>query len=834
MLRKSFRAKLIFPVVIAMFLMILILTVVSSVRFSDFNNQLVSERLTLATASMKDDVEYQKESSCAAATMMAKDRDAVEAVKSGDRNKVIEVFTSAIDLFGISYFTISDAEGNVIVRTYDTSKYGDSVAGQQNVKDAIAGKISTYLESGTEIKVSIRTGAPMYDDDGTMIGIVSAGVRLDTDAYVDKLKRVYSVEATVFLGDTRYATTIIQNGERVVGTQLKKEVADIVLGNKSEYLGETDILGEKYKASYVPLFNAKNEAFAIVFMGISTQHITDQTNSFIIYSSLIGGALLIASVFILVLITGAISKPIVTLKGVFRDFTNGKLNSNIEIKSRDELGQLGQDFRKVADIFRTLLDDVNEMVDEQEKGNTDFRIESEKYSGDYKKLADNVMSLAETFRKDTTSLLEVLTEFNGGNFDADIPKMPGKKIAINHRIDGIRDSMKKISAEIGGLTAQAINGNLSARADANQYSGDWKAIIEGLNSLLGAVVEPINEVSLVLNEISKGNFTASMKGNYRGDFNAIKVSVNGTVANISEYIKEISSVLNELASDNLDMEISREYVGEFASIKSSLNNIINKLNGFMNEINSASEQVALGARQLSESSMALAQGAAEQASSVEELNATVLSINEKTKINAENADKAKELSSLSSESAAIGNSDMGRMLAAMEDIRQSSTNISRIIKTIQDISFQTNLLALNASIEAAHAGVHGAGFSVVAEEVRNLAEKSQIAAKETTDMIESSIQKVNEGTEIAEQTAKTLGRIVSSVSEVSGIIAEISDSSDEQAIAISQINLGVNKIAEVVQSNSATSEESASSSQELSSQSELLKNMIQVFKLKNR
>lgn len=301
---------------------------------------------------------------------------------------------------------------------------------------------------------------------------------------------------------------------------------------------------------------------------------------------------------------------------------------------------------------------------------------------------------------------------------------------------------------------------------------------------------------------------------------------------ISKPIVQLMNASNKIADGDLDVVIDIDAKDEVGVLAASFTKMSNNINEVMTNINNAAEQVAAGSKQLSDSSIELSQGATEQATSIEELTASIEEISSQTKLNADNANEANELAEIAKKNAIQGNGRMEEMLEAMKEINKSSSNISKIIKVIDEIAFQTNILALNAAVEAARAGQHGKGFAVVAEEVRNLAARSANAAKETTDMIEGSIKKVEDGTKIATETAEALNKIVEDVDKVANIVGDIANASDEQASGAAQISQAIMQVSEVVQTNSTTSEESAAASEELSSQAELLKEQVAKFKLK--
>lgn len=302
---------------------------------------------------------------------------------------------------------------------------------------------------------------------------------------------------------------------------------------------------------------------------------------------------------------------------------------------------------------------------------------------------------------------------------------------------------------------------------------------------------------------------------------------NDVAFNVIRQEKEIQSIASGDLTTKITICSEKDVMGK------ALTKLVEKFHMLVLSIVSSANQVDAGSRQVADSSTSLSQGATEQASSVEELSASMEEITSQTTQNAQNAQKTNELAADMKKHADTGNEKMKEMLKAMEEINTSSESIGKIIKVIDDIAFQTNILALNAAVEAARAGSAGKGFAVVAEEVRNLAGKSAQAAKETTEMIETSSQKVSAGTEIANETADALKKITEGISQAAEFVGAIAIASNEQAAALEQINQGITQVSQVVQSNAAAAEECAAASEELSAQAQDLKEDVSVFKLRD-
>ena len=349
------------------------------------------------------------------------------------------------------------------------------------------------------------------------------------------------------------------------------------------------------------------------------------------------------------------------------------------------------------------------------------------------------------------------------------------------------------------------------------------------------IIRPVRKLDAAAQSIADGDLNTRVDFHSNDEFGTLADNFGRTAERLhfySDYINEIANVLNEIARGNLAFRLTLDYAGEFAKIKTALENISDSLNDTIAKIDHSSQQVSAGAGNLSNGSQSLSQGAAEQAAAVEELSATISELSEQVQKNANDAQKVSSEVSDTAVQVSQSNERMQDLIRSMTEISNSSMEIDKVIKIIEDIAFQTNILALNAAVEAARAGEAGKGFAVVADEVRNLATKSQEAAKSTSDLIKASVEAVKQGSGIADETAESLLAAADRIKAITGAVNGISEASEQQAVSIAQVSEGISQIAEVVQTNSATSEQTAASSEELSAQAALLSELVDKFQLK--
>lgn len=413
----------------------------------------------------------------------------------------------------------------------------------------------------------------------------------------------------------------------------------------------------------------------------------------------------------------------------------------------------------------------------------------------------------------------------------------------------ILQSLNQSSTEVRAAYEDLMDSRVSAAAEDNVANSQMAKMLYAIVisiSLLGIILsfilgqrlsrsisKPVEELVHAAGEFANGKLDAQIAYHSNNEFGQLAESLRYAFKTLQYVVKDISKKLTTIASGDIDVQRVSTYEGDFAPLSESVNQIVDNLNELFSLVKVSADQVNGGAGQVADGAQELAQGATEQASSIQEFSASILDVSQKIKDNTRHVEQVSSYIDETTKHVGQSNERMQQMLAAMEDINSSSSEISKIIQVIDNIAFQTNILALNAAVEAARAGEAGKGFAVVADEVRNLASKSADAAKQTTQLIETSIAKVKDGSDIANDTAEALQKVSEQILKVEETVKKIEKASNAQADAVSDITQGVEQISSVVQTTSATAEQSAAASEELSAQAATLQHQMARFRLRD-
>ena len=347
-------------------------------------------------------------------------------------------------------------------------------------------------------------------------------------------------------------------------------------------------------------------------------------------------------------------------------------------------------------------------------------------------------------------------------------------------------------------------------------------------------LSPLGKLAEESDKLAEGNFDIKVSYAQEDEIGRLVKSFNNIVKRLTYVVSDLQAKLGAFAQGDFATEIKEDenYKGDFRPILNSLQEISTSLNSTLKNVHTSSSEVSSSAEQVSSMAQRISEGTTKQASSIAELSKTMEDITEQIRHTTKQAEKAQQLGVVSGSHVETSNQKMTDMQGAMEEITEKSKEISKIIKTIDDIAFQTNILSLNAAIEAARAGEAGKGFAVVADEVGNLAKKSQEAAQNTSLLIEETIGAVQKGAKFTEETAEALHSVSESTNQVNDLIGEISKASEEESAGVSRLSDGLQEISAVVQENSATAEESAATAEELSAQANLMNDLVDKFKVR--
>ena len=530
-------------------------------------------------------------------------------------------------------------------------------------------------------------------------------------------------------------------------------------------------------------------------------------------------------------------KPLKNLADALDEVRTGNINVNLPVlkdDSKDETTVIISATYDLINSIRNITEDLNLLMKKlDEEGDIEYRINVSKYEkfAALRCAVNYINEILDMDNNDVLALLDILMRLSKGDFNITIKdkeKYVGQKAILPDTVNSVSNTLSELQSDITKMVKSVAAGDMSANIDPNKFNGQWKELALELNELIEDIRKPLRDIKSVIIEMGLGNF-ANSTAQYPGEFGVVAESINKVSDRANKVINEITEILNNIARGDLSINVRREYPGAYERVKNAIEAIATELNSSILQIKYAADNVAIGAAQIAQTASDNSSGASRQTSTIQELNASLTLIQEKTIRSNQNAERANASVKTAKESVQLGNSAVGAMAQTMNAIKSSSESIAKIIDVITSIAFQTNLLALNASVEAARAGEHGRGFAVVAEEVRNLASRSQKSAAETQAIILEDIAQVTEGLKTTEDVVNKFSEVSSQIREINDLINEISDASQNQLDSITGINSSVSEITDVVMNSSASAEESAAAAEELHSQAELLRERVAFF-----
>ena len=874
---NTFRSRITFPSLVAVFMVLSFIIAFTAVGTGSLVDDFEDDRLNAAAIAVREYLRGQERQTFAVASAMGGNAELINLINQGDRDALWQFSYNQKRRFEVDEIVITDANGVTLAQSHLRAYVGDDIGYTPVVASALRGDIVTFYGTSPTTPMAITSSAPIMDGD-RIIGTIVVNFNIGTYDFVDRLGDIFGVDFTVFSENTSVATTLVNpaTNMRTSGTQVRPDIAETVLVNHEHIILPLNILGIlPYLAYYFPLYGMEGEATGMFFIGICREVAIATTGTQvrnIIVATVVGSLIIVVTMFILIQLT---LRPLGNIMNKVKAVAAGNINVNIDRSkiNPDELGVLENSFGDMQEEIAAMITEIQNRNRGIVRGYFAQRENAFSAKGDFQEILDGVEEAAKSFVQyldgleggiiifDVERRVTFINEYNkkdgfandviGKHLRDAVPSdvvdfmmekfdqavateksviypvevmLPNGRTYATHSIVPIKNNKGKVTAYMNFafdttevVLAQQRSDRVSTYQE-NEASDITKSLRDGLaKGLLQFNYRPE----------SPDKDTASAAAAYK----KISDTIDHAITFIKGYTDEISHLLQEFSDGNFDVSIQQSYMGDFATIKQSMEGLISSIGNLVSEIQNATTQVDSGAGQIAQSTQSLMVSFEEQATAIGEIRGAVDALTKHTQQNAQDLQSTGELALQVQAAAKDGEHHVQDMSVTMDEIKLSSAEIAKVAGIIEGIAFQTNLLALNASVEAARAGEHGRGFSVVADEVRNLAGRSADAARETTAMINKSIARVDEGVKKSERTSDALHKIVEMMDRATEAMVSIADVSTAQAGEVEKIQNSMESIYRGTSENAIAVQDSASVCEELSSQASVLKSLVERFKI---
>lgn len=512
------------------------------------------------------------------------------------------------------------------------------------------------------------------------------------------------------------------------------------------------------------------------------------------------------------------------------EFSNGNFNAPLE-KFNGQRAFINESVELLRANVKHLITDIEHMSNQHDAGDVDVVIDTAPYKGAYAEMVQGINSMVAAHVREKAQMIQLMRALGDGDFDVQIEQYPGKKAAINQNLDRLKSKLNGLLDSVAWVTNEHELGNIDMSMHADMFKGGFNKIASAVNTIVAGQIDLTEKVLVCVQEFGEGNFDSPLE-----QFPGKRAAANDAIEQVRSNLKALNTDAQMLANASHEGRISVRantavHNGDFRTIVDGMNAMLEMIVGPISTVKVSVETINTAAKEIAQGNADLSRRTEDQAASLERTAASMEQLSATVKQNADNAKQASQLAVLASGVAVKGGGVVGEVVNTMSAINQSARKIENIISVIDGIAFQTNILALNAAVEAARAGEQGRGFAVVAAEVRNLAQRSAAAAKEIKELINDSVAKTTEGTRQVETAGATMNEIVSSVTRVADIIAEIAAASVQQSAGIAQVNEAIMKMDDVTQQNTALVEQAAAAAESLMEQAQEMNTVMSVFVL---